>query len=140
MANKTRKQTREAIGAMLNSAMVGAGKTCEASFDYLPPKFEGKSPVICIGSGGTLGMPYTLQGLRPVYHFEIIAFVAREDEQDSEDELDNVSQELYNTLEANISTANWESIDYDGRSEIAPANVGGDPYWMEVTPVMVTVT
>lgn len=139
MANKTRKQVREAIGVMLAAAMVGAGKTCEASFDYLPPKFEGKSPVICINSGGTLGMPYTLQGLRPAYYYEIVAFVAREDEQDSEDELDNVAQELYDTLEANIKTTDWESIDYDGRSEILPANVGGDPYWMEATPVVATV-
>lgn len=124
--------------------MVGAGNTCQAAYDYMKTTFDGQSPVIVIGSSGTLPTGMTFEGWKLSYYYDIIALIARESEaeyteEDADDALDDVAQELMETLQANRKTADWQCLEFDGPSVPAPASVGGDPYWMEITPVLVHV-
>ena len=139
MSITTRKGAREALGALLGSEMTGAGNPVQAVYDYLKSTFDGQSPVVCVGSEGVEAVPMTFQGSRPSYFFSILTFVTRAGEEVAEDALDEVAQALYEVVEANRKTDDWKFIAYDGRSRVEAATVGGDPYWMEVTPVRMEV-
>jgi hypothetical protein len=144
MAVKTRKEVREQLGSVLSTALTGVGNPAQAVYDYMKSSFDGQSPVVAIGSGGTQAHIDVQQfggDWFPVYWFEILSFVVRdEDEENAEDTLDTLSQNLYETLETNTYLAGyWERLSYGERSTIAPASVGGDPYWLETTEVMVEV-
>ncbi len=140
MTIKTRKEVREALGALLSTEMAGAGNPVQAVYDYLKGTFDGQSPVVVVGSAGIEGAPMTFQGSRATYYFSILTFVTREGEETAEDALDEVAQKLFEVMAANRrKTGDWQFWGYDGRSRIEPASVGGDPYWMEMTPVMVEV-
>ena len=117
--------------------MTGAGNPVQAVYDYLKGTFDGQSPVVVVGSAGVEGAPMTFQGSRPTYYLTVLAFVTREGEEVAEDALDEVAQKLYQVMEGNRRTGDWQFWGYDGRSRIEPASVGGDPYWMEMTPVVV---
>lgn len=141
MAIKTRKQIREELGTTLTTALTGVGNPVQAVFDYFKSTFGGKSPVVVIGSSSILGEELTFTSWRATYGFDIVTFVAREDEEVAEDALDDVAQALYETLETNRGggDANWQSLAYEAPSGVTPATIGGDPYWMEVTPVIIEV-
>lgn len=144
MALKTRKEVREQLGTVLSSALSGAGNPAQQVFDYLPSTFDGKSPVVTILSAGLAIAEVQQFGgdWFPVYLFEIGVLVARDtDDQAALDELDLVAQKLYETLESNTGLASyWELLEYSEDSRVEPVPVGGDPYWLETTPIQIWVT
>lgn len=139
MAIATRKEAREALGAALTTAMT----TCEQVNDYFKSGLDGESPVLSIHSLGTLGTPFTFQGLRPTHYFDIVVYVRRGGEgvteAEAEDELDGVAQQLFEYIEGSRRNNTWESLAYAGRSEAIPIEVGGIPYWQEVTSLEMEV-
>ena len=140
---KTRQQVREQLGVVLTDALTGAGNPVQDVYDYLKSTFDGHSPVVCIGSSGTGRNEIEQFGgdWFPVYFYELLVFVARDDDEASaEDVLDQVAQKLFETLETNQYLAGWwDKLDYVSNSEVTPAVVGGDPYWMEAVVVRVEV-
>jgi len=136
---KTRKEIREALGTLLSAEMTGTGNPVQAVYDYLKGTFNGQSPVVVVGSAGMESEPMTFRGSQVTYCFVILTFVTREGEEVAEDALDEVAQALYQVVEENRKTTEWQFWGYDGRSRIEPASVGGDPYWMEMTPVVMEV-
>lgn len=145
MAVKTRKEVREQLGSVLSTALTGDGNPVYEVHDYMKSTFDSHSPVLAIGSSGLVANPEVQQfgpsGWFPTYYFELLTFVARKgDEMASEDELDEVAQALYETLETNqVLDGWWAALSYGDRSTIEDAMVGGEPYWMEITPIMVEV-
>jgi len=139
VAIKTRQEVREALGVLLNAGLVGTGLPVQAVYDYMKGTFDGQSPIVVVGSAGVEGEALTFQGSKATYFYEVLSFVAREGEEVAEDALDQVAQKLYQVIEANRKTGNWQWIGFAGRSKVVPAAVGGDPYWMEVLPVEVKV-
>ena len=140
MARASRKTCREALGTLLTNNIVGANKA-QAVYDHLKEDFEGASPVVCVASAGF--KPKQLHFGDDIdanwggeYSFNILTFVAREDEEVSEDALDNVIEAIFDVLANNREATNWKDIEF-GESGIDTYPVGGDPYWVEMFPITV---
>lgn len=136
----TRKAARETLAAVLIPYMT----TCEEVNDYYKSDPAGKSPVLCIHSLSTMSQALSFQGNWATYGFDIIKYVRRSGEgiteATAEDTLDEVSQQLYEAVEANDCNAIWQSLTYSEPSIAIPVNFGGIPYWMEVTSLAMEMT
>lgn len=146
MAIKTRKQCREQLGILLDTALTGAGNPAQDVYDYMKSDFQHQSPIVTIGSEGFSAGEQDFDGnWTMTYYYSVNVFVTRNTasgytEEDVEDLVDSVMQKTYETLLANRSLADyWNGLAIDGRSEIMPAKIGGDPYWMETIPVALTI-
>ena len=133
----TRKAARVALTAILRAAMT----TCEEINSYYKSDSGAKSPVLCIHSLSTQAIPLTFQGSRPSYIFDIVVWVKRDGigitEATAEDALDDVAAQLYTVIESHASGgAVWNSLTYSGRSTAIDVDLGGNAYWMEVTPLI----
>ena len=135
----TRKVARETLLAVLVAYMT----TCEEVNGYYKSDPAGQSPVLCIHSLGTMSIPMSFQGNRATYAFDIIKYVRRAGtgitEATAEDTLDEVAQQLYEAVEANDANVIWQSLSYSEPSIALPVDIGGIPYWMEVTSLAMEV-
>lgn len=135
----TRKAARETLTAILTAEMT----TCEEVNGYFKSDPAGQSPVLCLHSLGTMAVPFTAKGSRPTYNFDVIVYVRRGGtgitEAEAEDTLDDVAHQLYEAVEANRKNIAWQSLTYLDRSEAVPVDVGGVPYWMEITSLAMEV-
>lgn len=135
----TRKAARATLTAILKAAMT----TCEEVNGYFKSDPAGQSPVLCVHSLATMATPLTFQGSRATYGFDIIVYVRRGGtgitEATAEDTLDDVAQQLYEAVEANDCNVIWQSLSYSERSVALPVDIGGIPYWMEVTSLAMEV-
>ena len=135
----TRKAARETLYAVLVAYMT----TCEEVNAYFKSDPAGQSPVLCMHSLGTMSTPMSFQGNRATYGFDIIVYVRRSGtgitEATAEDTLDEVAHQLYETVEANDCNAIWQSLAYSEPSTAIPVDIGGVPYWMEVTSLTMEV-
>lgn len=135
----TRKAARETLVAVLKAAMTD----CQEVNGYFKSDPAGQSPVLCIHSLGTHSQALSFQGNRATYNFDIIVYVRRSGtgitEAMAEDTLDDVAHQLYETTEANDCNAIWQSLAYSEPSTAIPVDIGGVPYWMEVTSLTMEV-
>ena len=135
----TRKAARETLAAVLIPTMT----TCEEVHAYFKSDPGGKSPVLCIHSLSTMSTAMSFQGNRATYGFDIIKYVRRSGtgitEATAEDTLDEVAHQLYEAVEANDCNAIWQSLAYSEPSTALPVDIGGIPYWMEVTGLTMEV-
>lgn len=143
MAIKTRKQGREALGALLDSELAGAGKPVQVVYPYLVEDFQAQSPTMAVASAGMRGEPFTFAALRPQFAYNVLTFVTRTSggngiEQAAENTLDEVAQALFVVVSANKKTADWECLQYDeGMSQlVAWTSETGGKYWLEITRFM----
>jgi hypothetical protein len=139
--NRTdRKDYREDLGVVLAAALVGTGKPVDTFKDHLPisSEFDGRSPFVCMASAGSDvdRQTRTLSGKFYIHYINILVFVARADTT-AEDTLDDCYALIADTLEANKSTSNWDSLEQSERTMIdaTPEGWGGQPYWIETIPV-----
>ena len=135
----TRKAARETLAAVLKAAMT----TCEEVNAYYKSDPAGQSPVLCIHSLGTMSTSMSFRGNRATYGFDIIVYVRRSGtgttEATAEDTLDDVAHQLYEAVEANDANIIWQSLSYSEPSIALPVDIGGVPYWMEVTSLAMEV-
>lgn len=135
----TRKAARETLVAVLISYMTA----CEEIHAYFKSDFGGKSPVLCVHSLSTMSTALSFRGNRATYSFDIIVYVRRSGEgiteATAEDTLDDVAHQLYEAVEANDCNAVWQSLSYSEPSTALPVDIGGIPYWMEVTGLAMEV-
>ena len=141
MSNRTdRKAYREALGVVLEAALVGSGKPAQAFEDHLPrsTEFDGRSPFICLASAGSDidRQTRTLSGKFYIHRINILVFVARADTA-AEDALDKCYTYISDTLETNKSYTYWDRLGQSEASFIDPTpdGWGGEPYWVETIPV-----
>ena len=135
----TRKAARETLVAVLAAAMT----TCEEVNGYFKSDPGGQSPVLCVHSLSTMSTALSFQGSRATYGFDIITYVRRSGtgitEATAEDTLDDVAQQLYEAVEANDCNVIWQSLIYSEPSTALPVDIGGIPYWMEMTSLSMEV-
>jgi hypothetical protein len=138
MAIKTRKEVREQLGSLLDTALTGDGNPAQDVFDYLNPDFAPRSPIVCIGSTSVQAFEQNFTSWYVQYGYEIVIFVAREDEQVSEDALDDTMQGVYETLQTNrVLSGWWENLEWGEASETMAIELSGHPYWVETISVIV---
>lgn len=140
----SRATIREQLAVILNTALVGTSKPCQAVYDYQPATFSGQSPVVTVSGAGSMRTPFTMQGNRLTAYLYIHVFTLYADadsgwtESDAEDRMDLIEKTIAETLQTyRKHTGYWINIAYSEPSQESSAEIGGDEYRIEVITVAV---
>ncbi len=138
-----RETIRDALTTLLTTALVGTGLPASAVFGYQVGNFTA-SPVVTVSSASSERSDLTAIGGQAIFRLQIDVFVLYTDkgdwnEDDAEDRLDLIEKTIWDTLQANQRTANWESLDYDGKTECASIVIGGKEWRTERSIVSIAV-
>ncbi len=152
MANAANRETvRDALTALLSSALTGTGNPVQSVYGYHISEFGAdgfESPVVLVLSNGSQRERRGLgsQVYRTFFQLSVLVFVsdaiAAESWTDAnvEDRLDLIEKEIADVLAENRSTASWQDIKHaPAPTTILPAKLGGHSYKMETIPVIVEV-
>jgi hypothetical protein len=133
-----RETARDALAALIQTAMVGAGKPVQAVYNYLPADLAGQSPVVTVTSAGSLRLPLTAIGSRAEFLLQVDVFVLYNDqagwtEAHAEDRLDLIEATLATLVDANQVSAPWSALSYAEASSrtTAVTVLGGESYAWE---------
>jgi len=133
--------TRKAARATLTAILTAAMSTCQQVHGYYKSSTDAKSPVLCLHSTASERPTLSFQGNRAIYGLDVIVFVKRSGlgitEEAAENELDDVAQQLSAVIASNDANIAWLSLTAGRSSVIAIEDTGGNPYWMEVTPLVI---
>jgi hypothetical protein len=135
--SNTRQTAREALGALLVTALEGTGKLAQKVYDYWTGNIEGQSPVVVVSSSGVERPRMTAKGHRVVVYLQVDVYsvYAMADgtwtEADAEDNLDAIEAEVAAVMSANQVTAAWDALDYAERTRRQIVAVGGTSYAWE---------
>lgn len=147
MSRKNRETVRDALAALLDTALVdGTPQLAQVVYGYQKVDFGSISPVVLVYADGAERPIATFAGGKTSFYLVIGVYVAITSQDDSyteataEDRLDAIEVEIAETLEANRSNqADWLYIDYLDRSYVENVSIGGIPYVSESIPVRVDV-
>lgn len=148
-ANTTSRETvRDALAALLATALVGTGLPVQAVYNYQVSDFGEKSPVVLVLSGGAkrkrhgLGTAKWHSWLR----LEVLVFVAEASiteswtDQNVDDILDDIEKRIADVIADHRASASWSYIEFaDEGSRILPARTGGKSFKLEAIPVIAEV-
>lgn len=144
MAPINRSVVRKQLATLLATELVGAGLPVQQVYDHQTGDFEGRSSVIVVTSAGT-GRGSTLVASTTTILLEVFTFVvyALEDnswtEAQSEDQLDLLEKSVADVVAYANDSGVWESVEFNGESEIDSIEVGGLEYRYEVIPIRIVV-
>lgn len=140
MSSISRRPAREALAALLTTALVGSGKPATAVYDYLVGDFEGQSPVVVVASGPMLRLRDNLgECYRSRFNLRCFVFVAYSDpagtwtEADAEDAIDAIEAAIADVVLANgrVSGA-WDKLTNEEVTELDSVTIGGVEYRREI--------
>lgn len=139
-----RETARDALVTLLNTALVGSGLPASVVYGYQVGDFGGLSPVVVVSSAGSERNDLTSLGGMVTFRYTIDVFVTYTDggswqEDDAEDRLDLIEKAIWDTCQANQVATNWQSLDYDGKTQCDSMIIGGQEYRVERIPIAVTV-
>lgn len=140
----SRRTARDALAALLTTALTGSGNPAQAAYGYPVKDFRGQSPVVILASSSSKRDQETIQARREAnLYFDIRIFVRHVDtgwtEQDTENSLDAIEAAIDEVIAANRCTSNWRWIEYDGQTSTDIVPVGGKDYRYERIPIRIEV-
>lgn len=149
-----RAAVRDEFASLLLAGLTGNGKPVQAVYQYQVGDFAGQSPVVALGSGGTLRAPLTMRGGHAKFYLEVFIFVLYAaldyegklqldinglpiwNEADSQDALDEIERLIAELVDTHQRGRNWIAVDYAAKSEVDAVAVGGLDYRREVIPLV----
>lgn len=139
-----RETVRDAMAALLNTALVGTGLPVQAVYAYRVGDLGGQSPVVVVSSAGSERPRMTAAGGRTTVLLQVDVFVLYSDEDawgedEAEDRLDLIEKTIAETIHSSQVTANWQAVDYAAQSERVDVEVGGLEYAREMILLRVEV-
>lgn len=146
LAMPTRQEVRKGFGRLAEASLAGSDNPFQAVYDYAEEDFEGQSPVLTLGSAGSMRERITRQGSKPAYYITAFIFVLKGEAgnanytiQDADDALDSCEAALGELIDDNQSGASWKRVAYEARSFVETAIIAGEAYWMEPVPLIFEV-
>lgn len=137
----SREIVRDALKALLSTALVGTGLPVKTVTASKVKQLEGLTPLVAVLSGGTLRERLTYQGDKPTFHLEVQVWVLQEGtgwtNAQAEDALDSIEAIIAGVYESERETANWAVLEYDGRTTVIEVTSDGKLYYMERIPTIV---
>jgi len=137
----SREAARDALVALLKTALKGAGLPVKTVTGSKVDDLSGLTPLVSVLSAGTLRQRLTFQGDIPVFSLEVQIWVRQEctgwTNAQAEDALDRIESLIAGTYESNRGTANWEALEYSGPTTVHEISVAGTAYYMERIPTTV---
>jgi len=110
------------------------------SYRILDP--AGQSPVVAVGSLSSTRPPMTFKGRRSEFRFAVYVWIVAEGTSwtaaQAEDRLDLLEQYISDWVVTNRTAAGyWDALDFDeGGTAISDMAIGGQPYLLEVIPLV----
>ena len=139
-----RETARDALAALLTTALVGVGLPVKTVTNSNVKELEGLTPLVGVLSGGTLRERLSFQGDKATFYLEVQVFVLQAGtgwtNAQAEDALDRIESLIAGVYESNRGTANWAVLEYDGRSTVIEVTADGKLYFMEIIPTVVRTT
>lgn len=136
-----REASRDALTALLATALVGAGLPCKTVSGSKVTSLEAVTPLVVVLSKGATRERLTFQGDRGVFSFSIQIWVLQSGTAwtyaNAEDALDAIEALIAGVYQDNDRTANWEILKYDGPTSVMEVAVAGVPYYVEIIPTLV---
>lgn len=133
----SRETARDALAALLDTALVGAGLPAQAVYGYQIGDFEGQSPVVVVSSGpserivaGMAGCWFTTHTLF-VHVFVLYSDEGSWGEDDAEDALDTIEASIADVVLANQRTAAWDNLRYGEPTLPGAVEIAGVEYRTE---------
>lgn len=145
---RNREASRDALAALLSTALTGSGKPVVAVYGYKPRALDGRGPYVLVMSAGTQREKKAIGSVKRKNHFRLLVVTlvldASADDswtpQQVDDTLDLVDKELADTLADNERTNDWHKLDLDEDfSVIAPTKEFGASYMSEAHIALVEV-
>lgn len=139
--SSTRKTIREAFEDLLAAGVTAA----QATYDFPTTDFSGQSPIVSVASSGSMRPRFSLQGASGKVYLDVYVFVRYPEASeavgaaDVEDYLDTIESQIAQVVADNQKTANWDAIDYDGRSDVETIQLDGPAFRRERIPLVFTV-
>lgn len=137
----SRETVRDALVIVLAAALVGDGLPCKTVTGSHVDTVIGLSPLVSVLGTGTLREPMTWQGHRPTFTFEVQVWVLGSGTSwthaQAEDALDTIEALIAGAYESNQVAAEWETLQYNGSTEVLDMVVAGTPYLLERIPTIV---
>jgi hypothetical protein len=137
-----RETLRDALAALLTTALVGTGLPAQHVYGYPIGDFGAESPVVVVGSAGSERVRETTSSKwRDWFHLDVFVFVVCVDagttwgEDDAEDALDLIEKEIADALIDNTEAGSVNFFEPAGRSTVDHIVIGGDNYRREHIPV-----
>ena len=139
-----RETLRDALAALLTTALVGTGLPTQHVYGYPIGDFGGESPVVVVGSAGSERVRETTSSKwRDWFHLDVFVFVlcvdpvttTTWDEDDAEDALDLIEKEIADALIDNTEAGSANFFEPAGRSTVDHIVIGGADYRREHIPV-----
>ena len=143
-SNITNRETiRDAVAALLSSALVGSGLSVQSVYNYQVAQFGTESPVVVVTSSGSIRskIAQVTRTNSSVYidiHIFVTYTATSWTEAQSEDRLDLIEKSVLDCIFDNqVNLTTWDWITQDGRSKIDEVEIGGEFYRHEVIPLKV---
>ena len=143
-ANSVNRETsRDALALLLQTALVGSGLPVGAVFNYRPAMFSAV-PAVVASSDGSERLDETLDNAYED-HFFLLVFVfvpyaiagSTWGPDDAEDAIDLIEKMIADVIMDNRNTANWEYIEFTGRTTIDDIVIGSEEFKRETLPIKV---
>lgn len=141
-----RSDVQTALATLLVSALIDEGKPTQAVYTYQVADIEKKKAVVIVtSSGSNRRNPLKSPRDRSLIYIDVHVLVLYSAEAESWTAAN--SEAALNAIESNISsvvadnneTSTWMNIDFAGKTEISPTNIGGNDYRYEIIPLEVEV-
>lgn len=136
-----RANARVRIAGMLQTALVGTGKPAQAVYSYQVSDFGGQSPVVVVWSGSTLPKQMTARFTERQHWINVMIFSLYADgtwtEADAENAVDDIAEKIYDTLDNNQVSPDWNAIACE-QSEPGSVEIGGAEYRTELIRVRIS--
>lgn len=139
--------SRKAIRSQFATLLTGVVPSAQIIYDHQPGDFGGQSPALCVGSSGSERPRMTFQGSRLTCYLDIDVFVITAEalasstytQADAENVLDDVEAQIAAALDGVRTSAQWEAIDYAGRSQTDFVLLDGKEYKRERIPIKIEI-
>lgn len=142
-----RTSIKSTIKSILDTALVGKKKPLQLVYDYLSSDLGGKSPVVCMRSGGSLhSKPYAGSARESLdVRIELWLFVRDADtsikwtEKQAEDSLDTAEADIADALFQAVIARTIPTLEWENISDIEPVVVNSVAYLLEKISLIVKV-
>lgn len=147
-ANSVNRETvRDALYAVLNTALVGTGKPADKAFGYLAGELGTPVSAVVVTSAGS-ERERTDPGQQTFdvwFYYDVYTYVLYNDggawtEAEGEDKRDLIEKTIADVVQDNTTNAAWDDLQYAGRTTATEVEIeGGITYFVERIPLRVRV-
>lgn len=141
MATTSRETVRDALVALLETALVGAGLPVKTVVGSKQDSLIGIWPLVAVLSAGSAREALTFSGNIAAFNFNVQVYVRQSDTSwthaQAEDALDDIEARIAEVYEDEMfNRPTWEVLQYSADTTVVEAAIEGVPFYIENIPTV----